>query len=591
VARGHFWGGGHQPYTGDSTQNYKSSFAARCGREGWTIPGKALRLIVAALLAACSAALAQAPKKPAAEEAPRFDIRRFVFEGASLVPAEQLVAATQDFAGAGRSFADVQRALEAVERAYSEAGYSAVQVILPEQELERGEVRFQIVEAKVGRVIVEGNKHYSEANVRASVPALAPGRAPNINEIARGLRVANESPSKQSTVLLRSGQEEATVDAVVRVVDEDPVKFSVTLDNTGNAQTGKLRVGLGFQHGNSNGGDEVITLQYVYAPYTDELNAAGEPKDFTIIPNRKVTILGFGYRIPLYAAGDTLDFTAGYSNVDSGTVSGIFNVTGAGTIFGARYTRNLDRIGDYDHRWQISLDYRSYDNKDVTAVGDPTNTQLIPDVTVHPITVLYSGIYRQQDGELGFQFGISANTPGGNDGDDATFCASRSNGLGQCASAAYKIWRWGVNYNRALPADWQGRIAMNGQFTNNMLVTGEQFGLGGMDSVRGFLEREVTSDSGYRGTAEVYSPDFGGRTGIGGLRTRALAFVDWGGVQRNHPAPGEIERQHIASAGLGARIAHGTNFSLRADWAMVWNEGGNQGSGDSRVHFSLSYVF
>jgi hemolysin activation/secretion protein len=124
-----------------------------------------------------------------------------------------------------------------------------------------------------------------------------------------------------------------------------------------------------------------------------------------------------------------------------------------------------------------------------------------------------------------------------------------------------------------------------------MLVTGEQFGIGGMDSVRGFEEREVTADHGFRGTAEIYTPDFGGKTEIGGARARALAFVDWGGGVRINPAPGEIKRQHIASGGLGLRLAHGTNFAARVDWAMVWNEGGNQGSGDTRVHFSLSYVF
>jgi len=546
-------------------------------------------------VAACSLALAQAPaqppKAPAAGDGPRFEIRRFVFDGATLVSAGQLQEATQPFTGAGRTFADVQRALEAVERAYSESGYSAVQVVLPEQELERGEIRFQVVEAKVGRVIVEGNKHFGDANVRASVPSLAPGGAPNINQIARNLRVANESPSKQTTVLLRSSQEEATVDAVLRVVDEDPVKYSVTLDNTGTKQTGRARVGLGFQHGNAGGGDEVVTMQYIYAPYTDELNAAGEPTQFSPVPNKRVTIIGFGYRVPLYALGDSLDFSAGYSNVDSGTVQGIFNVTGAGTIFGARYTRNLDRIGDYEHRWLFSLDYRSYDNKDVTAVGDPTNTQLIPDVTVHPLSAAYAGVYRQQNSETGFQLGLSKNIPGGNDGDDATFCASRSNGIGLCAGASYSMWRWAFNHNRALPGDWQARLAMNGQYSNDMLVTGEQFGIGGMDSVRGFEEREVTADRGFRGSAEIYTPDFGSKTEIGGARARALAFVDWGGVFRVNPAPGEIQRQHIASAGLGLRLAHGTNFAARVDWAMVWNEGGNQGSGDTRVHFSLSYVF
>jgi len=547
--------------------------------------------MLAALLAACSCALAQAPGKPAAGDSPRFEIKRFIFQGAALVSAEQLDAATHAFTGSGRTFADVQRALEAVERAYADAGFSAVQVVLPEQELERGEVRFQIIEAKVGRVLVEGNKNFTEANVRASVPALSPGRSPNINEIARNLRVANESPSKQTTVLLRSGQEEATVDAVLRVVDEKPVKYSATVDNTGNAQTGVLRVGLGFQHGNSNGGDEVITMQYVYAPYSDHLNEGGEPDHLSLLPNKNVTILGFGYRIPLYELGDSLDFSAGYSNVNSGTVQGLFNITGAGTIFGARYTHNMDRIGDYEHRFAFTADWRSYDNKDITAVGDPTHTQLIPDVTVHPLTVLYSGIYRRQDNETGFQLGLSRNWSGGNDGKDPSFCASRSNGVGQCAGANYTIWRWAFNHNRALPGDWQARLGMNGQYTDDMLVSGEQFGLGGAESVRGFLEREITNDWGYRGTGEIYTPDFGSKTGIGGARSRALAFVDWGGVYRNNPGPGEIIKQHIASAGAGFRFSRGTSLAFRADWAVVWNQGGNQGSGDQRIHFSVSYVF
>ena len=89
----------------------------------------------------------------------------------------------------------------------------------------------------------------------------------------------------------------------------------------------------------------------------------------------------------------------------------------------------------------------------------------------------------------------------------------------------------------------------------------------------------------------MYTPDFGGKTGIAGARSRALAFVDWGGVYRNDPGPGELVKQHVASAGIGFRFSRGTNMAFRADYAVVWNEGGEQGSGDSRVHFSFSYIF
>jgi hemolysin activation/secretion protein len=543
---------------------------------------------MAVLAAAAPLSLAQlAPKAP--EDSPRFEIRRYVFEGASLIPSEHLAARTRPFTGPGRTFGDVQRALEAVERAYAEAGYSAVQVVLPEQELARGEIRFHIVEARIGRVIVEGNKFFDEANIRASVPALAPGRSPNVNEIARSLRLANENPSKQESVLLRSGQAEATIDAVVRVVDEKPTKYSVTLDNTGNQQTGRLRTGLGYQNANTSGRDDVLTLQYVTAPYTGHRSPDGEI-DRLGFPSGNVTILGAGYRVPLYELGDSLDFSVGHSNVNSGTVAGLFNITGRGTLLGSRYTRNLDKIGDYEQRLALSLDYRSYENKGVRlASGEPI--QLIPDVVVHPISLLYSGLYRRPDHETGFIFGLSKNFAGGNDGTGADLCASRDNGLGQCARGDYLIWRWGFNHNRALAGDWQMRLAMNGQITSDMLVSGEQFGLGGADSVRGFLEREIANDSGYRGSLEIYTPDFGARSAISGARSRALAFLDWGYVHRNHPGPAEIRQQHVAAVGAGLRFSRGASLAFRVDWGLVADEGGLQRRGDSRVHASISYVF
>lgn len=551
-------------------------------------------LFAAAALLACAPARAQ--KAPPVDDSPKFEIRRYIFEGAKLVPPERLEALTRRFTGSGKQFGDVQRALEAVERAYSDAGWSAVQVVLPEQELERGEIRFQIAEAHVGRVIVEGNKFFDEANIRASVPALAPGKAPNINEIARNLRVANENPSKQATVLLRSGQEEATVDAVLRVVDEKPSKRSVTVDNTGNSQTGKYRVGLGYQNANLTGRDDVATLQYVTAPYSDHTNAAGEPDHLEPLPSRKVTILGAGYKLPLYGSGNSLDFTFGYSNVNSGIVANLFSITGAGTIVTGRYTWNLDRIADYEHRITFQQDWRTYDNKGVLPAAGPP-IQLVADITVHPLTVTYLGLYRQQESETGFSVGVSKNLAGGNDGDRLTFCQTnpvgRNNGIGDCARAEYEILRWSVNHNRALAGDWQARFAMNGQNTRDMLVTGEQFGIGGMDSVRGFLEREVANDMGYRGTVELYTPDFGSKLSsvVSGARARSVFFVDWGRVFRNHPGPGETVAESISSMGAGLRFSRGTNMALRADYAIVKDEGGTEKTNNTRLSFSFSYIF
>jgi hemolysin activation/secretion protein len=526
---------------------------------------------------------------PAPVAEPRFDIDKLTVHGATLITSEELKRILAPFIGKSKNFGDVQKALEALERSYTSKGYSAVQVILPEQQIDDGEIEFDIVEAKIGRIVVEGNKYFDEANIRASLPLLEPGMPPNIFDISDNLRLANENPAKQTTVLLRSGAEEGLIDAVARVADERPNKVSVTLDNTGTEQTGLFRLGVGYQNANMFNRDHVLNAQYVTAPNDDDrTNRLG------LYPSKNVMVVGLQYRIPLYREGDTLEFSAGYSNVDSGVVANLFTISGSGTILGARYNHNLQRIGDLEHKLSYGLDWRGY-RSDVKQIG-VAGFGLVPDVTVHPVTLTYSGVYRKSESESSFYVSASQNLPGGNDAGtgafqgDVTAVPVRPPARAD-ANPRYFLTRWGFNHNRALARDWQFRWGMSGQLTRDMLIPGEQFGIGGADSVRGFLEREIINDNGYRGTLELYSPDFGDKVPVAGARLRALTFYDWGAVKRMRPAVLEVHAQHISSVGLGLRFSRGTNFSLRLDAARVIDKGGVQGRGDMRVHASLAYIF
>jgi len=526
---------------------------------------------------------------PAPAANPRFRINRFVVHGATLITADRLRLILAPFTGKNKDFGDVQRALEALEKAYASRGYSAVQVILPEQQIDAGEVRFKVIEARIGKVVVEGNKYFDAANIRASLPHVQSGQAPNIFQISDDLRLANENPAKQTTVLLRSGDKEGQVDAVARVADDDPNKFSLTLDNTGTEQTGIFRVGLGYQNANMWNRDQVLNMQYVTAP-----NDADKPDRLSLYPSGKVLIFGAQYKIPLYREGDSLEFSAGYSNVDSGVVANLFTISGSGSIFGARYIHNLDKIGNLEHKLSFSADWRIYRNA-VRQIG-VAGFGLVPDITVHPISLAYSGVYRKRESESSFYISVSRNLPGGNDagtgefqGDTSTVPVRPPARAG--ANPDYLVARWGFNYNRQLPRDWQFRWGMSGQRTRDMLIPQEQFGIGGADSVRGFLEREIIDDNGYRGTLEFYGPDFGGKLPIANARMRALAFYDWGAVWRVHPAVLEIAAEHIASVGFGVRFARGNNVSVRLDAARVTDAGGLQSKGDMRLHASLAYIY
>jgi len=95
--------------------------------------------------------------------APRFDIQRFEVQGNTLLAAEAVEQTLAPFRGGNREFADIQRALESLEQAYRDRGYGVVQVSLPEQDITQGVVRLRVVEARIGRIIVEGNTILSAA--------------------------------------------------------------------------------------------------------------------------------------------------------------------------------------------------------------------------------------------------------------------------------------------------------------------------------------------------------------------------------------------------------------------------------------------
>jgi hemolysin activation/secretion protein len=163
---------------------------------------------------------------PSGEGGLRFEIRRFVVEGNTLLSSQVADTALTPFTGPGRDFGTVQQALEALEKAYAGRGFNAVQVILPEQTLESGTIRFLVVESRLAGIRVQGNRNFSSENYLRSLPSLAVGKTPNFDNMVDDLRLANENPAKQATVVMRAGEKEGELEAVVRASDQPPVRYS-----------------------------------------------------------------------------------------------------------------------------------------------------------------------------------------------------------------------------------------------------------------------------------------------------------------------------------------------------------------------------
>jgi hemolysin activation/secretion protein len=496
---------------------------------------------------------------------PRFDISAFAVRGNTLLAGDEVQTILKPYTGPERDFADVQRAVAALQAAYERHGFNLVRVALPEQELDRGVVRIEVTETRIGKVSVEGNRYFDDANIRRSLPGLVQGAKPDVGRISASLAQANENPAKKTTLDLKSGRE-GEADAVVSVVDERPWRVSLDADNTGDAQTGRTLLGVVYQNADVAGRDQVASLQYT--------TTAERP--------RHVSVYGAGYHIPIYALGDSIDLYANHSDIDSAIVlAGAFDLrlSGRGTVAGVRYNHWFSRAGDFQSGIGAGIEHKAYRNGAVLLGVD-----LGGDVTVHPASVNWWGTWKGAGGDTTFTLSGVRNIPGGNNASDADFERARAG-----AKPGYALLRYGAAHNHPLPGDWQARVALQGQYSRDALVPGEQFGAGGVGSVRGFDNRDIAGDSGVGGTAEIYTPDLCARWS--GAYCRALAFYDAARVTRNDALPGEPAHASIASAGLGLRAAYGRYAILRLDWGHVLDSGFGAVRGDNQVNFRLSLTY
>ena len=504
----------------------------------------------------------------------RVAVDQFVVTGNTLLPQESLDAALARFKGE-RTLAELEQAALVVQGLYRQAGYGGVVAYLPPQQGAPGRATIVVLEGRVSRVYISGNKQFSEANIRRAVPQLREGETPRVRRIDGQIQLANENPSRQISLALEPGLQPGDVEARITVNELPASRWSLALDNTGNASTGRLRTSIGYQNTALWDRDHQLSLQVQLAP--DELSA--------------VTIVSAGYRIPFYRAGMTLDLFAAYSDVDGGTAAtpaGPLQFSGKGKVLGLRLSRPFARIGNVNHRLSLGLDRRDYLN-DCSIQGLPPGAcgSAGASVAVHPLSIDYQW---QSEGKApyGFNLGYSHNLDlGGTHAHASDYDAVRPG-----ASPRYDLVRLGAYVGMPVRGTWQLQARAIGQWTGDALVPGEQFGIGGANAVRGYEEREITGDSGAVATVELISPNLFASRDDPTTALRLLGFADAGKVfnQLDTPCRPGQSRCTLAGAGIGARLGY-RSLQVKLDVAHALKNATSTAKGDTRVHLQAIYSF
>ncbi len=499
----------------------------------------------------------------ATPEVLRFDISGFTVEGATLLSKAEIDAAVSPYVGNSKDFSDVQRALEAVEELYAHHGFSAVQILLPEQELEKGAVMFKAVEGRFGKITVRDNNFVSEANAVNALPSLRSGGVPSSKQIARELKLANENPARQLNVVLKTGDKDDEVDASILVTDSKPTAWGVTFDNSGSKETGNTRLGVSYRNANLFDKDHVAVVQFQTSP---------------VHPDR-VKVVGGSYKIPRYESGDSLEIFGGYSNVNS-LVGGLDNFQGGGLMISARDNKTLERFAGFDPQISFGFDWRTFSELKQT---QPATSILYNKIVATPLNLTLSASKKAKTSDTSFNLSYSLNVPLMSSGKKADFAAYDPGGFLK-PDARYSVLRYGASYAQLVGNDWQLRAAMNGQKTGNVLILGEQMRLGGADGVRGFAEGAEGGESGVKANLEAYTPS----TQLWVYQGRALVFYDAGKVSSANGSSSSI-----ASAGVGLRATSSDQLALRVDAGWIQKAGIDPlyRKGDRHIHASMSLSF
>jgi hemolysin activation/secretion protein len=491
-------------------------------------------------------------------------------EGNTLLPAPTLTALTRDVVGMAPTLPLLTALAARIQAAYRDAGYGGVVAYVPVQESLDGGVAVRVVEGRLAVVRVSGNAHFSTANILAGLPDLRQGATPLVRAIDRDIQLTNSNPAKQVNVSLRAGTRPGEIAADVKVADEQPLRYLLGYNNTGNSMTGRHRISVGIEHANLFGRDHVGTLQYQTAPEN---------------PGR-VRIFSGGYRIPLYAHAASFDAFVAHSTVNNGTTAttaGPLTFTGRGTIIGLRGNRHLARLGEYDHQLTLGLDRRDY--KDDCAIGDFGAAgcgSAAVDVTTVPVSLTYTGQKGSSAFAYGFNAGLSVNAGGSA---ARTFEAARPG-----AKRRYVLSRVAAFFQQPLTENVSVYARMEAQVSAHALISAEKFGLGGSGSVRGYAEREMSGDSGVLLRFEAAT----GSIDTWGLPLRPYLFVDHGRVTNrgNLPCLGRASTScHLTGAGIGARVSLYRHAGASLDVGRALEDGTTSSQGDVRAHLALNLAF
>jgi hemolysin activation/secretion protein len=505
------------------------------------------------------AAAASEPKKEV------FDINEFRILGNTVLPTKVIEQAVYPYEGPRKTIEDVQAARAALEKAYHDAGYGTVFVDVPEQDVGPGIVRLRATEGRFDRVRVTGARYVSGRKLLAELPVVKEGAVPQLPALQSQLTAMNaESPDRSVVPVLKAGRTPGTVDLDLQVQDTLPLHGGVTLNDRYTPDTTRLRSTLDLSYGNLFQDNQSLAFEYQSAP--QRLN------DERVLSLTYVAPLGFGRNLLALFAVDT------HSDV---AAVGALSLLGTGDVYGAHFIHPFADGGTYSQNLNFGADFKDF-SQTIDVVGaapDKTPIRYINWSLVYSLT--HSTPAHDTSINLGVDFGIS-----GLPNDNNQFDFKRYGAQGD-----YLYLKGSVEQRQLLLLGMSIDAKVGFQIADSPLVSNEQFGLGGIDSVRGYLESIELADDGVTTQIELRTPTWNLGSNPANNHIGGYVFYDTAYAWVSQPLPSQEQTFSLESAGVGVRFIFFRGLDGMLEWADPLRTVSTVQRRHSRVEFQVHYGF
>jgi hemolysin activation/secretion protein len=512
--------------------------------------------------------LPEVPQPSIPEESPpvlgTIVVKEFKFVGNTAFSAEELAEATKSFTNRPITFAELLKVRTTVGKLYQDNGYVTTGAFIPLQEIKDGIITVQVIEGNLEEIIVTGNKRLNPNYVRSRL-AIAGDKPLNQDRLTEGLQILQLDPliagiSAELSTGIRPGGNILEV----QIREARSFHVEIALDNERSPVVGTFRRSSELREDNLFGIGDSIRGAYTNTDGSD---------DFEV-----------GYTIPFNPRNGT--FNIGYRTISSDVIEpGDIDLNGISPDLESEYRQYEIGIRQpiiKTPAQELAIGLRGYHQQSETSLFEipfplSVGSDSLGRTRISSLAFFQEWVQRSEDAVIAarseFDFGL--------DVIEATINPEPPDGR-------YFLWRGQAQWVKLLAPDTLFLARANIQVADRALLALQQFGLGGLGTVRGYRQDQILSDNGAFGSVELRFPIF--REVEDEIVLQIVPFVDWGTAWNNSDLV-ELNPNTVVSTGLGLRFEWGDRLTARFDWGypLIEADTGDNSLQEQGLYFSIIY--